>query len=78
MMMSMGKFWLQIYDGADTNATMIASFNGSVNPNFTSRYETTGHQMLIYMTTDITVVDRGFLASFKESKTLFLGTYIWE
>ena len=56
---------------------MIASFNGSVNPNFLSRYETTGHQMFIYMTTDITVVDRGFMASFEESKTL-LGIHIWE
>ena len=28
--------------------------------------------MLIYMTTDINVIDRGFLASFEESKTLRL------
>ena len=79
MMTSMVNFWLQIYDGTDTNATIIASFNGSMNPNFTSRYETTGHQMLLDTTTDITVVDRGFVASFEESITkIFLDIHIWE
>ena len=33
--------------------------------------------MLLYMTTDITVVDRGFVASFEESK-IFLGIHILE
>ena len=54
-----------------------------MNPDSLDRYKTTGHQILIYMATDNTVVNRGFVALFEESKILlfvcFLGgiTYCW-
>ena len=63
----------QLYDGSDTNAVLLAAISGrSLADVTTTTYRSSGHQILLRLTTDESESGRGFRATFELGKTAVL------